>query len=326
MLDKILSIVVPVFRNKETLSETFSSLKLIHREFLSHYKLEVVFVDDGSDDGSWEVLKQLHDNYLDEISLVKLSRNFGQVCAIFAGYECARGDAVVTLSADLQDPARLIVDMVMNWQDGFEVAIAYRTARNDDISSKLFSRLAYGFARMANPKIPTGGFDYLLLSRRAVNILNNFRGRHRFFQGDILWLGLPTTFIPYERLKRPAGRSGWSFSKKIKYFTDLMLDSSYLPIRLMSMLGIGTAFGGILFASVIVWSWFSNQTPFPGWAALMVTQLVIGGLIMTMLGIVGEYLWRIYDDIKIRPLYVVERQEIARMTVKTNTGVEFEEK
>lgn len=303
----VISIVVPVFRNRDTLFSTFQNILAVQKAKFSHLALEVIFIDDGSDDGSWEELQQLHVQSPQQILLVKLSRNFGQVCAILAGYEAATGDAVVTLSADLQDPVTLIGDMVTHWQQGAEVVVAHREARNDDIVATLFSKIAYGIARRANPRIPPGGFDYLLLSRRAAKLLCSFKGRHRFFQGDVLWLGLPTTFIPYERQRRPAGRSGWSFAKKLKYFIDLILDSSYFPIRMMSSIGFLTATGGLLYAMVIVWVWFLRQTPFPGWAPLMVTLLIVGGLIMMMLGMIGEYLWRIYDEVKLRPLYVVER-------------------
>lgn len=303
----VISIVVPVFRNRDTLFSTFQNILDVQKAKFSHLALEVIFIDDGSDDGSWEELQQLHVQSPQQILLVKLSRNFGQVCAILAGYEAATGDAVVTLSADLQDPVTLIGDMVTHWQQGTEVVVAHREARNDDIVATLFSKIAYGIARRANPRIPPGGFDYLLLSRRAAKLLCSFKGRHRFFQGDVLWLGLPTTFIPYERQRRPAGRSGWSFAKKLKYFIDLILDSSYFPIRMMSSIGFLTATGGLLYAMVIVWVWFLRQTPFPGWAPLMVTLLIVGGLIMMMLGMIGEYLWRIYDEVKLRPLYVVER-------------------
>lgn len=306
-----LSVVVPVFRNRDTLAPTFEGILATRNAAFPALGLEVVFVDDGSDDGSWEELSRLHGQYPQHVSLVKLSRNFGQVCAILAGYEAATGDAVVTISADLQDPVALIAEMVGCWQRGSEIVIAHRKARNDDAAATLSSKMAYGIARRANPKIPTGGFDYLLLSNRAAKLLCSFQGRHRFFQGDVLWLGLPTTFIPYERQRRPVGKSGWSFAKKFKYFTDLILDSSYLPIRLMSGVGFLTATAGLIYALVIVWAWFQQTTPFPGWAPLMITLLIVGGLIMMMLGVIGEYLWRIYDDVKFRPLYVVERKFVA---------------
>lgn len=305
---KTVSVVVPVYRNKETVGETCARILKVHKESFPQLGLEVVFVDDGSGDGSWEELERVRDAYPGRVTLVKLSRNFGQVSAMLAGYAVARGDAVITVSADLQDPVGVMAQMVLQWEAGQEIVIAHRVSRDDDVAATLFSRIAYGIARRANPSIPAGGFDYLLLSRRATGLLCSFSGRHRFFQGDVLWLGLPTTFIPYARERRVHGKSGWTFAKKFKYFTDLILDSSYLPIRLMSSLGFLTASAGLLYALVIVAAWFGNKTPFAGWAPIMVTLLILGGLIMMMLGVIGEYLWRIYDDVKQRPLYIVERK------------------
>lgn len=303
----LLSVVVPVYRTRGTLGETCRRVIAVHRESFQDIGMELVFVDDGCPDGSWQELLALRAENPELVRLVKLSRNFGQVSAILAGYEAARGDAVVTMSADLQDPAHVIAQMVEHWRNGVEVVIAHRHRRGDDVAASLFSRIAYGFARRANPRIPKGGFDFVLLSRRAANILRSFNGRHRFFQGDVLWVGLPTTYIPYERERREIGKSSWTFAKKFKYFTDLILDSSYLPIRLMSGLGIAFASAGLLYAMVIVVAWMRHSTPFEGWAPLMVTLLMVGGLIMFMLGVIGEYIWRIYDDVKKRPQYIVEK-------------------
>lgn len=301
------SVVVPVYGNEGTLEETCR--RILDAQFTGFPEngLEVIFVDDGSLDGSWELLEKIQTTHPGVVRLLKLSRNFGQLAAILAGYEIARGEAVVTISADLQDPASLIPEMVAQWRRGQEIVIAYRESRDDDVAATLFSRIAYGFARNANPLIPKGGFDFLLLSRRAANILRSFNGRHRFFQGDVLWLGLPTSFIPYVRERRAVGVSGWTFAKKFKYFTDLILDSSYFPIRLMSGLGIAFASSGLLYALIIVVAWFRHSMPFEGWAPLMITLLMVGGLIMFMLGVIGEYIWRIYDDVKQRPQYIVEK-------------------
>jgi dolichol-phosphate mannosyltransferase len=305
---QLISYVVPVFRNRDTVAETCSRILDTRERCFPHLDIEIVLVDDGSQDGTWEELELVQKARPEHVTLIKLSRNFGQVCAILAGYKAARGDAIITISADLQDPVAIMAQMVANWEKGQEIVIAHRESRQDDAASTIFSRIAYGFARRANPRIPVGGFDYLLLSRRATTLLTSFKGRHRFFQGDVLWMGLPTTFIPYAREKRKLGKSTWTFAKKFKYFTDLMLDSSYLPIRAMSGMGFVTAGAGLLYAMVIVIAWFRGQSPFLGWAPIMVTILFVGGMIMMMLGIIGEYLWRIFDDVKERPLYVVERQ------------------
>jgi len=306
-LQKIVSVVVPVFCNQETIEETCLQIFDIHQKNFLQYSLEIVLVDDGSSDDSYKRLLSIYDRFSERVVVVKLSRNFGQLFAILAGYGVAKGDAIITISADLQDPVYLMADMVAYWEQGNEIVVAYRQGREDDIAARLFSRVAYSIAKKANPNMPIGGFDYLLLSRKAVNLLKVFHGRHRFFQGDVLWLGLKTVFVPYLRKKRGFGKSGWSFSKKLKYFIDLILDSSYLPIRMMSAIGVITALTGCIYAIAIIYSWLVNKTPFQGWAPLMIIVLLIGGMIMTMLGVIGEYLWRIYDDVRERPMYITEK-------------------
>ena len=302
---ELVTVVIPVFQNRESLAQTLTDV--VAAVVSADCRVEACFVDDGSSDGSWQELERLQGEHPDAVTLVRLSRNFGQVNALLAGYEAARGDAVVTISADLQDPASLITEMITKWREGSDVVIAHRVEREDDASARIMSRMAYSVARRANPAMPAGGFDFLLMSRRAVELVLAFPSRHRFLQGDILWLGLPTSFLPYSRAKRPYGKSTWTFGRKLRYFTDLVLDSSFWPIQVMSRLGFFIALAGVLYAIVIVFARVFNQTPWPGWAPIMVTLLFIGGLIMVMLGIIGEYLWRIYDDIKGRPRYIVER-------------------
>ena len=313
---KKISVVVPVYCNEETLRETCQRIIEVRNQKFHFLKLEIIFVDDGSSDGSWQELTNLREEYPNQVSLIKLSRNFGQVSAILAGYATAKGDAIITISADLQDPVSIMAQMVDHWAKGQEIVIANREARNDDIYSTLGSNIAYSLARKANPRIPEGGFDYLLMSKRAIEVLKSFKGRHRFFQGDVLWIGLPTTFIPYTRERRQHGKSRWTFRKKFKYSIDLILDSSYFPIRMMSAFGFFTASCGLLYTIIIVISWFQGDTPFKGWAPLMIIILIIGGLIMMMLGVIGEYLWRIYDDIKSRPLYIIEKELPSNSTLQ----------
>jgi len=300
------AVVVPVYQNRESLADLLQQIFSVHAEHASDIDLSVIFVDDGSTDGSWGELTKLHSANPSRVSLIKLSRNFGQVNAILAGYAHASSNAVITMSADLQDPPELLAKMIDKWRSGSDVVIAHRAQRDDDLLSRIFSRAAYRVARRAHPDMPKGGFDCMLMSRKALDILLSFPSRHRFLQGDILWLGLPTSFIPYARQARPHGRSTWSFSRKFKYFTDLLLDSSFVPIKAMSRLGFLIAFLGMLYAVIIVFARLANETPWPGWAPIMVTLLIVGGLIMVMLGVIGEYLWRIYDDIKGRPRYIVE--------------------
>ena len=302
----LISVVVPVFNNEPSIDTTVSRIMVDVARALPGDTVELVLVDDGSADGSWRRIVAAKDAYPRNVVAVRLSRNFGQVAAVLAGFKTCSGNAAVMVSADLQDPLDLIPKMVELWKGGTEIVIAHRADRHDSALATVVSKVAYSVARAANPRMPKGGFDYLLLSRRALETLLSFRGRHRFFQGDVLWMGFTTSYIPYERMKRERGKSGWTLTKTLKYFIDLMLDSSYLPIRVMSAVGILFALAGVAYAAVIVYSWTAHRTPFEGWAPIMVLLLVIGGATMLMLGILGEYLWRLYDDVRDKPLYLTQ--------------------
>jgi len=302
----LISYVVPVYHNAGSITQTANTIRaLFDAGSMGDHTYEVIFVDDGSKDASYDEMRAVAAQD-PNVRLLKFTRNFGQVPAITAGYAEARGDAVINISADLQDPVELTVDMVEAWQGGSEIAVAYREDREDSLGARTFSRLAYGALRMSNPAIPKGGFDFVLMSRRAVDAYLSYRGRNRFYQGDILWAGYRTAFLPYRRRKRKVGRSQYTFGKKLKLFFDFLLDGSYLPIRIMSMVGAGTAVMGLLYSVVVVSAWLLGETPFSGWAPLMIAILLVGGIIMMMLGIIGEYLWRILDEVKQKPLYVVD--------------------
>ena len=307
-MSKLISIVTPVYRNAGSITKSY---KQICNEFeltlANRFPFEIIFINDGSDDGSQEELEQIH--LADKrVKVVHLIRNFGQGAATEAGHKLAKGDAVITISADLQDPIELIPKMISAFEGGSEVVICYREGRGDPFLSRLFSRITFQILRLSHKNVPPGGFDYYLMGRKAMDIFNSYGFQTRFFAGDVLWPGYPTTLIPYFRRKRTIGKSQYSFWRKLKAFIDMTLDASYLPIRLISMVGMLTASLGILYALSIVISWAFNLSvrPFVGWAPIIVSVLIVGGLNMLMLGIIGEYIWRIYDQQRKRPNYIVK--------------------
>ena len=298
-----ISFVVAVYHNEGTISKTHEKIQSVFSSELAHHEYEIIFVDDGSKDGSLQEILSLRKQD-SQIKVITFTRNFGQMAAMLAGFKAATGDAVINISADLQDPVELIPHMVDKWYGGSEIVICYRTDRSDTLFAKLFSRLAYGVLRMSLPQIPPGGFDFVLMDRKVMDTFNAIDVRHRFFQGDLLWTGYITSFIPYVRLKRTIGRSQYNFEKKLKNFLDAVLDASYLPIRFISLVGIVTSALGVLYSVTIVFSWLRGDTP-SGWAPIMITILLLGGLIMVMLGVIGEYVWRINEEVRKRPNYVV---------------------
>ena len=301
---KRLSFVIPVYRNERAVSMTYEHIRQVCASGLTNYAYEIVFVDDGSDDGSLQELLAIRSRD-PNVRVVSFTRNFGQMAAILAGLKQATGDVIVQLSADLQDPVSLVPQMIAEYERGSEVVVCHREHREDGLSSRMTSRALYAILRLSLPQIPAGGFDYILLDRKVVDAFNAVDVRNRFFQGDILWFGYKTTFIPYTRAKRAVGRSQYTFAKRLKNSLDAILDSSYLPIRFISLVGVLTAFVGFLYAIDIVYGRLRHDIPFTGWAPIMILILVIGGLLMLMLGIIGEYVWRIYDEVRGKPNYVV---------------------
>jgi dolichol-phosphate mannosyltransferase len=299
-----ISFVVAVYHNEGALTATYNQIRQLFEASINEHDFEMIFVDDGSKDGSLAEVLAIRQTD-PRVKVITFTRNFGQMAAMLAGFKETTGDAVVNISADLQDPVELVQHMLESWQAGSEIVICYRTDRADTWSSKVFSRLAYGILRLSLPQIPPGGFDFVLMDRKVMDEFNAIDVRHRYFQGDLLWTGYRTSFIPYVRRKRTIGRSQYNFSKKLKNFLDAVLDSSYLPIRFISLVGVVTSLLGVLYSISIVISWARGETPFEGWAPLMIVILLVGGMIMVMLGVIGEYVWRINEEVRKRPNYVV---------------------
>jgi len=302
-----ISVVVAVYQNEGSLSITHEKISAVFSNILSRHDYELIFVDDGSQDGSLQEILNLRKQD-PHVKALTFTRNFGQMAAMLAGFKEATGDAVINISADLQDPVELISQMVEKWEGGSEIVVCYRTDRSDSFVAKLFSRVAYGVLRLSLPQIPPGGFDVVLMDRAVMDSFNAIDVRHRFFQGDLLWTGYRTSFIPYARLERTIGRSQYNFAKKLKNFLDAVLDASYLPIRFISLLGLITAGLGLLYSFTVIYAWLAGDTPFSGWAPIMIVLLMVGGLILVMLGVIGEYVWRINEEVRKRPNYIVRER------------------
>lgn len=302
------SIVIPVYFNEGVLTITLSELlsRVIHQN--SELSCEIIFVDDGSEDGSLEELLRLQLQHPTVVKAIKLTRNFGQLSAVLAGLSHARGECTVIMSADNQDPAELINDMLRAHIEGsYDIVICTREERDESLFRVWTSRLFYGMIqRLSFPNMPAGGFDYVLLSRRVVKTILNNQEAAAFFQGQILWTGYRTKFIRYQRKKREIGRSRWTFGKKLTYLIDGIMAYSFFPIRIMSAIGMIVALTGLLYAAVIFVTKLVWGLPIQGWAPLMIVILVLGGLQMLMLGVSGEYIWRILAQVRNREPFIIE--------------------
>jgi dolichol-phosphate mannosyltransferase len=215
---KVVSIVVPVYRNASTLEILYSQVVDVFNR-LQGIEFELCFVDDGSDDESFEFILKLATQD-DRVSYLSFDRNYGQVAAIIAGLRHCNGDAAIVMSADLQDPPEMILEMVQSWEGGSVITICNRKSRNDRFIDAFFSAIFYGTMKLIYPLIPKGGFDFFLLDRSALLMFNAIDKGGRFIQGDVIKLKLPIVFLPYERLARKAGKSQWTLKRKLLYAID----------------------------------------------------------------------------------------------------------
>ena len=227
-----LSFVIPVYRNEGSIVETYEKTVALMAQLPSDY--EFVFINDGSDDNSIEELLVLH-NKDACVKVISFSRNFGQVSALIAVLKEVTGDATIIMSADLQEPIELIDEMIKKWKSGNEIVIGYRIDREDGFIANKTSIIFYRLMKYVNSKMPKGGFDFMLIDKKALYSLNQIDERNRFFQGDVLWLGFNTVFIPYTRLKRRVGKSQWTLSKKMKYLPFAFLAPLFRAIDLSEL-------------------------------------------------------------------------------------------
>lgn len=305
MSKTLFSIVVPIYFNEKNIPVTYPRLKKLEKS-IENVELELIFVDDGSKDNSYEELLKIKKQD-PSVKIVKLARNFGSFNAILAGLALATGDCVGIISADLQDPPELFKDMIEEWRNEKKVVMAVRKDRHDPWLSKTLSNMFYKLLRKyAIPTMPEGGFDFVLLDKQVVPILNSINEKNSSVMAVIAWLGFDSTQIPYTRKQREIGESKWTFSKKFKLFVDMFTSYSYFPIRLISMLGIIIAFASFIYAAILIYLRIFNNIQVEGWTTLTVIVLFMSSFQLIALGIIGEYLWRNFDEAKKRPNYIVE--------------------
>lgn len=304
----LVSLVIPVYYNAENIPVTWCAVSEALAELPSEIDWEVVFVDDGSGDGSYERLLEVHRTTPRRVRIVKLTRNFGQVAAILAGFRHAVGDCCVVMSADLQDPPELIVEMVDCWKKGErKIVLATRESREDGWLARIGSRTFYKLMRRyAIPNMPDGGFDFFLVDRAVVDIINRADEKNSFLQGQVLWTGYEPVLISYARRRREIGRSRWTLSRKLKYLADGFVSYTETPVRLITLSGLVVSMLSFGYAFLILVLKLFWGLAVQGWAPLMITVLMLGGIQMVMLGVIGEYLWRNSHESRRRPNFVIE--------------------
>ncbi|ACX68015.1 glycosyltransferase family 2 protein [Paenibacillus sp. Y412MC10] len=299
------SIVVPIYFNEPNIPHTIPRLQRLE-QVIPNCDFEYVFVDDGSKDKSLQLLIEAREKD-QRIKVIKLSKNFGSMSAIQAGLKYATGDCVGIIAADLQDPPELFEKMLEYWKSGKKVVLGTRSDREESISQKIFSNTYYYLLRkFALKGYPEGGFDFLLVDRQVVNEILEIREKNTNIMSLIYWLGHEREYIPYVRQERKLGKSRWTLSKKIKLFIDSFVSFSYTPIRFMSLIGVLTAVLSFIYGVFVVVSTLFGIIELQGWTTIISLITFLLGIIMIMLGIIGEYLWRILDESRDRPSYVVD--------------------
>lgn len=303
-----LSIVIPVYQNELNLEDTYQALSRVLDALPPEFMVEFVFVNDGSTDNSYAELLKIQSQSRRSVTVVDLWRNFGQVAAVFAGFRAARGQIITSISADLQDPPELILEMVKACQRGEKLVLAVRSDRQESWFRKWSSWAFYAAMRkFAIPTMPIGGFDYFLMDRQLLDLMLSINERNIFMQGQVLWPGVKPFEIPYVRRPRLKGKSQWKLSRKIGYFLDGFVAYSAFPLRLAAWVGAGFCALASLISVFLVISRILYGTKLVGWTSLMIVILMIGGIQMLTIGILGEYLWRTLEQTRIRPMYVVRQ-------------------
>ena len=301
---QLVSVVVPAFNEEAVLPQ-------FHRTITAAlaglpYRFEIVYINDGSTDGTLGIIKQLRESD-EQITLIDLSRNFGKEIALTAGLQKAAGDAVVVIDADLQDPPELIPELIQEWQNGYDVVYAQRTHRKGE--SLLKRTTAHFFyriiQRISKIEIPEDTGDFRILSRRAVNALNTFNEQHRFMKGLFAWIGYRQKAVKYQRDPRLAGETKWNYWKLWNFALDGITSFTIAPLKISTYLGLLTAASAFAYGIYMVIETLIYGNPVPGYPSLIVIVLILGGVQLTAIGILGEYLGRIFNETKRRPLYFI---------------------
>jgi len=303
-----LSIVVAAFNEEGNLPLLYGRVRAVDWAAL-RLKPEFVFVDDHSRDRTPEILADLAAKD-PLVKVLRFSKNFGSHKAFTAGLEHCSGDAAVILAADLQDPPESIPELVEKWRSGAKVVWAVRARREgESAATKVLSRLYYFLMRrFSDVPPPVQGADFLLVDRRVIDEIRAAPEKHTSLLSLIQWMGFDQAEVAYTKGARHSGRSNWTLRKKIKLAVDSFVSFSYAPVRLASACGLLFAFSGFLYAAVIAIRAITVDVPVQGWSSLMCVLLIVSGVQLVMLGILGEYLWRTFDEARGRPRYIVEKR------------------
>jgi polyisoprenyl-phosphate glycosyltransferase len=305
-MKRIFSIVVPIYHNEENIPDTVPKL-LALQDQLNDLELELIFIDDGSKDNSYNLLEKFQAQHPEAIKLVKFTKNFGPNSAIQAGLQHATGDCVGIISADLQEPCEVFLEMIKSWKQGSKFVIGERQEREENWLHCKVSGIYWNLIRRyAFSDYPEMGYDFCLLDRRVVEDINKINEKNSAIFVLIYWFGYKPVRIPITRKLRQKGSSQWGLLRKIQFTLDTLIGFTYLPSRFITVMSLTGSVVAIFFFFFTLYNWFIGTAP-EGWMTVVSLLLVIGSLILFALGIISEYLLRILDESRKRPAYVVEK-------------------
>mgnify|MGYP000854523862 FL=1 len=299
----VFSIIAPIYNEKGCFDELYSRVSEVMNSTGEEW--EFIMVDDGSTDGSTDLIRELAKKDK-KVRPVIFARNFGHQIAVTAGLDYCRGDAAVIIDADLQDPPEVILELIQKWREGYQVVYALRTEREGETffkkaTASAFYKVIY---RITDVKIPMNTGDFRLLDRKVVDVMNSMRERHRFLRGMSAWVGYKTIGVPYKRAARFAGKTKYPLKKMITLALTAVTSFSYMPLQMAMIFGFISAGLSILAIPVVVIMRLNGNQFFLGQATTLIAVLFLGGVQLICLGILGEYVGRIYDEAKGRPLYI----------------------
>ena len=301
-----LSVVVPVYNEEAVIIETCKRLKIVMDSLGETY--EIIFVNDGSRDRTAFIINEICETDKN-IKFIDFSRNFGHQLAITAGMDYAVGEAIIVIDADLQDPPEVIPQMVQKWKEGFNVVYGKRLERKGEtIFKKLTARLFYRLLRqLTDIDMPIDTGDFRLIDRNVCNALKLVNERNRYVRGIISWLGFKQTGVEFTREKRYAGETKYPFRKMLRFAFDAISSFSYKPLKLASYVGFFLSFFSFLYLIIVLYEGIFTNKTIPGWTSTLAVSLLFNGIVLIMLGIIGGYIGRIYDEAKGRPLYIIRQ-------------------
>lgn len=298
------SIIIPMYNEQEVIEHTYDRLKQVMDTTDEAY--ELIFVNDGSRDRTVELISMISE-FDPNVRLIDFSRNFGHQIAISAGMDYAQGDAIVVIDADLQDPPEVILDMIAKWKEGYEVVYGKRLKRKGEtLFKKVTAKVFYRILRsMTSFDIPIDTGDFRLIDRKVCDVLRGLKEKNRFVRGLVSWIGFRQTMVEYVREERFAGETKYPLKKMIGFALDGITSFSYKPLKIATYVGFTLSIGSFLYLLVVVFQKLFSGFPVQGWASIVAVNLLFNGIILMILGVIGEYIGRIYDESKGRPLYIV---------------------